>query len=104
MTVFEWVMAGLFGVLGVRSLVYWVRRPLASQSVRDQALFAAWVTGRAGLWFAVGGIFAISASIGETGARFTHEFQRYRWYIFVPLSLAILHFVAGLALGRSKSE
>ena len=40
MRVFEYVAAGVFFALGVRSLVYWLRRPFESRSGRDQALYA----------------------------------------------------------------
>jgi hypothetical protein len=100
MIVFEWAAAALLLLLGLRSLVYWARRPLASRSVRDQILYALWLTGRIGLWFAVAGVFVISALIGGGGRGFADEFQRFRWYIFVPLGLALIQLVAGLALGR----
>jgi hypothetical protein len=100
--VVEFVLAGLFALGGIRSLVYWLRRPLVSESARDQVLYAAWMTGRAGLWFAVGGIFLISALIGYQGRAFTEEFNRYRWYLFVLLGLAILQLVAGLLLARRE--
>jgi hypothetical protein len=103
MTAFEIAMAAVLGLLGLRSLVYWMRRPLDSPSVRDHLLYAMWLTGRVGLWFAVAGIFAISAAIGRQGRAFTDEFQSYRWYILVPLGLAVMQFVAAFVLGRSRS-
>jgi len=57
----EIAVAGGFAVLGVRSFVHWIRRPLDSRVPRDQVLYALYRTGRIGLWFAVGGIFLISA-------------------------------------------
>ena len=103
MTAFEIAMAAVLGLLGLRSLVYWMRRPLDSPSVRDHLLYAMWLTGRVGLWFAVAGIFAISAAIGRQGRAFTDEFQSYRWYFFVPLGLAMMQFVAAYVLSRSRS-
>ena len=97
-------MASVLALLGVRSLLYWLRRPLDSRSTRDHLLYAAWVTGRVGLWFAVAGVFAISAAIGREGRAFTDEFHRYRWYFFVPLTLAIVQLVAAMMLGRSRAE
>ena len=104
MRAFEVTTASLLALLGVRSLVYWVRRPLDSRSMRDQLLYAVWVTGRVGLWFAIAGVFAISAAIGREGRAFIDEFHRYRWYFFVPLTLAIMQLVAALMLGRSRAE
>jgi hypothetical protein len=101
---FEVTMASVLALLGLRSLLYWIRRPLDSRSLRDHLLYAAWMTGRVGLWFAVAGIFAISALIGREGRAFSDEFQRYRWYFFVPLGLAIVQLVTSLVLARSRSD
>ena len=97
-------MATLLGLFGLRSLLYWMRRPLASGSVRDHLVYAMWMTGRVGVWFAVAGIFAISAAIGREGRAFADEFHRYRWYFFVPLGLAVMQLVAAFVLGRSRSR
>jgi hypothetical protein len=97
-------MASVLGLLGVRSLLYWIRRPLASGLLRDHLVYAMWMTGRVGLWFAVAGIFAMSAAIGRAGQAFADEFHRYRWYFFVPLGLAVMQLVAALVLGRSRTE
>ena len=104
MRAFEIGAAALLCLLGVRSLVYWIRRPLASRSLRDQLLYALWVTGRVGLWLAVAGVFAISASIHREGRAFLDEFHRYRWYFYVPLTLAVIQLVAGMLLARSRRD
>ena len=44
------------------------------------------------------------ASIRPEGRAFTDEFHRYRWYFYVPLTLAIIQLVAALLLSRSRSE
>jgi hypothetical protein len=103
MTVVEWLLAGLLALLGLRSLVYWARRPIRSRALRDHLLFSLFVTGRVGLWFAVAGVFVISALIGGSGEGFVHEFERFRWYILVPLALAAVQLVTGFALGRSRT-
>jgi hypothetical protein len=100
-TVFEYAVAGILALLGVRSLLYWTRRPLASRSVRDHLVYALWLTGRVGLWFAVAGIFAISASIHTRGRAFLDDFSRYRWYLMVPLGLAAVQVLAAQLLRRS---
>ena len=104
MKVFEIVVASILALFGVRSLVHWIRRPIESASVRDKLLFSLWILGRAGMWFAVAGIFAISASIQRQGRAFSDEWSNYRWYILVPLVLAALQAVTGYALGRSEGE
>ncbi len=100
----EYVVAGLFGSLGVRSFVYWARRPLDSRSPRDQALYAMYLTGRIGLWFSVAGIFVISALTPGSGSFFTRRFAQHRWYIMVPLGLAVLQFVGAYWLGRGRNR
>ena len=96
---------------GVRSIVYWSRRPFGSGDARDHLLFALYVTGRAGLWFAFAGMFLIFASAatvdpvtGEQlhapGRAFVDAVETYRWYAIVPAALAAMQFVAGWFLGR----
>jgi len=96
----EYAAAGVLAALGIRSLAYWLRRPLDSRSPRDQALYATYLTGRIGLWFAVAGIFLISALTPGEGAQFARRFARHRWYIMVPLGLAVLQFVGAYMLSR----
>ena len=96
----EVALVATFALLGVRSLVYWLRRPFASTDLIDQLLFSLYLTGRIGMWFALAGFFAIVASIGTSGRPFRDEFARFGWYIVVFLTLAALQFVAGFILGR----
>jgi len=104
-TVFELTLAGLFALLGVRSLVYWAKRPLDSRSVRDHLVYSLWLTGRVGLWFAVAGIFAISASISaDDDVGFITKWDRYRWFILVPLGLAAIQVIAAQWLRRSPRD
>ena len=101
MRVFELTVAGLLGLLGLRSLIKWARKPFASSSIRDHALYALWILGRAGLWFALGGVFLISAMIRVKGRAFIDQWNGYRWYILVPVGCAVVQALAGYALGRS---
>ena len=102
MRVFELTVAALLVLFGLRSLAVWIRRPLASASLKDHALYALWMTGRVGLWFAIAGVFLISASIDVRGKAFTQEWSRFSWYVAVPLSLAAVQLLAGFLLGRSS--
>ncbi len=103
MKVFEVVMASILALFGVRSLVYWIRRPFESKSAWDQTLYALWILSRAGLWFALAGIFAISAAIPFEGRAFLDEWNRsYRWYVLVPIGCAALQAITSYALGRSR--
>jgi hypothetical protein len=94
--VFEVVVAALLALGGVWSFAKWVRRPFASTSLRDQLLYALYLTGRVGVWFGLAGFFLGYALLDEP--------QRFRWYIYVPIGLAIMQLLAGIALGRSRSE
>ena len=72
--------------MGVRSLWRWARRPFDGTDPVDHALYAAFVTGRVGLWFAIAGLFAIYAYVDANGG----SIRAYRWYLLVPLSLAAI--------------
>ncbi|HYU57470.1 MAG TPA: hypothetical protein VEO00_05415 [Actinomycetota bacterium] len=96
MGVFELSVAGILALGGVLSFGKWVRRPFASPRLGDQVLYALHRTGRVGLWFAMAGLFA--------GYALLEEPQRFRWYVYVPIALAIMQLLAGIALGRSRSE
>ena len=102
MRVAEWVLAGLLALGGLRSLWVWARRPFEGSDAVDHALYALYVTGRVGLWFAFAGFFAISASIKTQGRAFVDDFSEYRWYLAVPLVLAAMQFAAGYFLGRRE--
>jgi hypothetical protein len=100
MKIFEIVMALLFGALGVRSLVYWIRQTFEAVDLKDHLLYALFVTGRIGLWFAVSGAFAIFATIDTHGQVFLDDVSRYSWYFILFPLLAAFQFVAGQILGR----
>jgi hypothetical protein len=97
-------MATVFVLLGLRSLWRWTRRPFDGTDVSDHALYALFVTGRVGLWFAVAGLFAIYASVDLRGRAWVDDVEPYRWYLIVPLVLAGMQLLAGWFLGpRSPS-
>jgi hypothetical protein len=96
----EVAMATVFVLLGLRSLWRWTRRPFDGTDVSDHALYALFVTGRVGLWFAVAGLFAIYASVDLRGRAWVDEVEPYRWYLIVPLVLAAIQLLAGWFLGR----
>lgn len=100
MNALEWAAAGLFALLGVRSLVHWLNRPLTSDSPRDRVLFALFVVSRAGLWFALAGLFLLYGQIDAQGRAFTDLANELRWYFFVLAIPAAGQFVTGYLLGR----
>lgn len=100
MRIIESAAAVVLAALGARSVVYWARRPFAAQDLTDHVLFALYLTGRAGLWFAFAGAFLIFGSIDAEGRAFADEAADRRWYLMVILGLALLQMVAGYLLGR----
>ena len=100
----ELVIAGLFIMGGLRSLRAWSRRRFEGADVVDHLLYALYLTGRIGLWFAIAGFFLISASIDARGRPALDELTPYRWYLMVPLLLAALQLVAGYVLGRRSPD
>jgi len=95
--VFEIVVVAVCTALGVRSLVYWLRRPFEGRDVTDHLLFALFVTGRVGSWFAVAGVFTlyvISDAEGVDGLR------KFAWMAIVLVALAAVQLVASFLLGR----
>ena len=97
----ELIVAAVLGVLGVRSLVYWLRRPMELYSRREHLLYALFVVSRAGIWFALAGLFLLYASVETEGRAFADDAAEFRWYFVVLAIPAALQFVAGFLLGRS---
>lgn len=93
MKVFELVMAAILAAGGVRSIVWWSRRRIDASAVSHHVLYAAFLTGRIGMWFALAGFFLLYA--------FVEEVQLVRWYVMVPIVLAVLSLVSSLMLARS---
>lgn len=100
MKVFELALAMLFAAGGIRSIWVWSRRPFAGTDVADHLLYALFVTGRVGLWFAVAGLFAIYASVEVRGRAALDELAQYRWFLIVLLLLAAAQLIAGFFLAR----
>lgn len=103
MNVVELVSAVIFGLLGLRSLVYWLRRPMESDSRRDHLLYALFVCSRAGLWFALAGLFLLYASVPTRGRAFVDDVARFKWYVVVLAVLAAAQFLSGFFLGRERA-
>ena len=79
-----------------RSLWVWARRPFEGRDPVDHLLYAAFVTGRVGLWLSVAGWFVLYAYLDASGG----SVGDYRWYLAVPLVLGGVQFLAGVFLGR----
>lgn len=99
----ELVLAAVLAVFGVRSLVHWARRPFEGTDPVDHVLYALYLTGRVGLWFAAAGAFLLFASIPTQGQAFADDVRTYRWYVLVFVILGVVQLVAGWFLGRRRS-
>jgi len=98
MSAAELAAAGLFALLGIRSIVHWLRQPIELDGRRDVVLFALFVVSRAGSWFGLMGLFLLFASVGTQGRAFTDDAAEFNWYaviLFVPIAL---HFVVAYFL------
>ena len=100
MRAFEIAAALIFAGLGVRSLVHWVRRPYESTRASDLALYAAFVTGRVGMWLVLATAFTLYALTGTQGRAFIDDAREYQWLYIVFLALGGLQFVAAYFLGQ----
>lgn len=96
----EAVLALLFGIGGIRSLWRWMRQGFEARDTVDHVLYALHLTGRIGLWFSFAGFFLIAALIDATGVAASEELSSYRWYVLLPLVLATLQLLTGMALAR----
>ena len=104
MKVIEIALIALFGALGIRSLIHWIRRPFESRDARDHLLFAMFVTGRVGLWLALAGIFVLYALTNTQGRAFIDDVQEYDWYVMVFVILAAMQLIGGYFLGRRSTR
>ena len=96
MTQIELAIGAILGVLGFRSLWKWSRTPLDSVSPSDHLLYALYVTGRVGLWFAFAAVFIGYALIDDLG--------RFRWFVLIPIVLSAMQLVGGVLLGRPSAD
>jgi hypothetical protein len=106
---FEVALALVLTGFGIRSAVYWARRPFESTAIRDQLLYAVYLTGRVGMWFAFAGLFYLFAFVGAsdpepnpiTGELVVEHPSKYTWYIIVFAVLGAMQLLAGWFLGHS---
>jgi hypothetical protein len=79
-------------LLGMRSLVKWMRTEFAAESARDRILYAMHVAARVGLWFGFAAFFFGLALVDEPSG--------FTWFLAVPLALAGMQLITGVALGQ----
>jgi hypothetical protein len=108
---FEFAVALVLTAFGIRSAVYWARRPFESTAIRDQLLYAVYLTGRVGMWFAFAGLFFLFAFVGAsdpepnpiTGELVVEHPSKYAWYVIVFAVLGAMQLLAGWFLGHGGS-
>ena len=100
MRIFEAAVGLLFVAGGVRSAVWWWRRAFAAADVTDHLLYALFLTGRVGMWFAFAGLFAIYASLDTRGQAFIDDVSAFSWYLMVFVVLGAMQLVGGQILSR----
>lgn len=88
----EFVIAGLFALMGLRSLRKWMRLEFPATSTTEQIVYALNVTSRVGMWFALAGFFVGFALVDDP--------QSFGWYVFVVLGLASVQLLSTFYLGR----
>jgi hypothetical protein len=88
----EIVIGTLLLLVGLWSLVKWMRTEFAAESGRDRLLYAVYVTARVGLWFGFAAFFFGLALVDEPSA--------FTWFLMVPLGLAGIQLISGVALGQ----
>jgi hypothetical protein len=93
--VLELVIGVMFALGGLRSLWRWSRRHLQARAPTEHLLFALYVTGRVGLWFAFAALFIGYALIDQV--------DRFRWFILLPISLSAMQLIGGVFLGRPSA-
>lgn len=95
-SVLEIVIGTILALLGVWSMVRWVRRDFPAASLRQRLLYAVHVTTRVGLWFGFAGFFFGLALIDEPG--------HLTWYVVLLLVLAGLQLITAVALRQSSDR
>jgi len=94
----ELAVAGVFALLGIRSIVHWLRQPMELDDRRELVLFALFVVSRAGLWFGLMGLFLLFASVRTQGRAFIEDAVGFNWYAVILFVLIALHFVVAYFL------
>ena len=96
MTVVELAIACLFVAGGFRSFLRWRGTDIEGPRAWERALLALHLTARIGMWMAFAGLFVGYALVDEP--------RQLGWFVLVPITLAALQLLSGLALWRSAQE
>lgn len=102
MPTLAYLLAALMLLGAARSGYYWLSRGLPEQSGTEFLWWALFVTSRVGLWLCAGTVCVIAALAPAPGKSFAGELSANRWFILVPLVLAILQILSAFFLSRVK--
>jgi hypothetical protein len=83
-------------LIGLWSLVKWMRTEFPAESRRDRILFAMHLTARVGLWFGFAAFFFGLALVDEPSG--------FTWFLVVPLALAGVQLITGVALSQGPGR
>jgi hypothetical protein len=92
----EIVIGAVLVLIGLWSMVKWMRTEFAAESMRDRVLYVAHVTSRVGLWFGFAAFFFGLALVDEPSG--------FTWFLVVPLALAGVQLITGVALGQGHGR
>ena len=92
MKAFDAIVAGLLALVGVRSLVHWLRRPFHPSTLGERLLYVLNITCRAGFWFALAAFFLAWAVVDEP--------QTVGGFIVLPIALAGGQLLTGFLISR----
>lgn len=88
----EIVIGAILVLIGLWSLIKWMRTEFVAESRRDRILYAMHVTARVGLWFGFAAFFFGLALVDEPSG--------FTWFLVVPLALGGVQLITGVALGQ----
>jgi hypothetical protein len=91
----ELVIAGILALIGIVSLVKWLRTEFEAESTSERLLYTLHITSRVGMWFALAGFFVGYAVVDEP--------QSLGWYVFVVIGLAGVRLMTSFYLWRASS-
>jgi hypothetical protein len=92
----ELAIGALLVLIGLWSLIKWMRIEFAAESRRDRILYAMHVAARVGLWFGFAAFFFGLALVDEPSG--------FTWFLVVPLALAGIQLITGVALGQGPGR
>jgi hypothetical protein len=88
----EFVLAGLFLVIGVSGAVRSLREPIAAEDARSRFLVAVHQASGPGFWLTLGGFFLVYGLSAEP--------QDWRWFALVPVAMALIRLGTAVLLAR----